>query len=137
MCGGFEQYQRTDKMLIQATKKLRDENIIKTRAAILKVDLDLGEYEAWRKVIVPLNYNFHQLHKIIQKLYNWQDYHLHEFFVYSEEKDVGGVGSFADFMHTISNPDDEDYKIMKEWAESQRFSVYDSEKIINDLKLHF
>jgi len=64
-----------------------EKDIIETRAAVLKVELELGEHEAWRKIIVPLSYNFRELHKIIQKLYNWQDYHLHEFFVYSEEKD--------------------------------------------------
>lgn len=88
-------------MLIQATSKLRKEfNLRKlepkekislfswhARAAVLKVELELGEHEAWRKIIVPLSYNFRELHRIIQKLYNWQDYHLHEFFIYSEEKD--------------------------------------------------
>ncbi|MFW6281167.1 MAG: plasmid pRiA4b ORF-3 family protein, partial [Halanaerobium sp.] len=64
-----------------------EEEVIQTQAAVLKVELELGEYEAWRKIIVPLNYTFRELHNILQKLYNWQDYHLHEFFVYSEEKD--------------------------------------------------
>jgi hypothetical protein len=64
-----------------------EEKVIQTQAAVLKVELELGEYEAWRKVIVPLNYTFRDLHLIMQKLYNWQDYHLHQFFVYSDEKD--------------------------------------------------
>jgi hypothetical protein len=64
-----------------------EEDVIKTKAAVLKIELELGEYKAWRKVIVPLNYTFRELHSILQKLYNWKDYHLHEFFVYSEEKD--------------------------------------------------
>ncbi|MGM0603880.1 MAG: plasmid pRiA4b ORF-3 family protein [Bacillota bacterium] len=71
----------------ELTEYYGEDDIIKTKAAVLKVELELGEYEAWRKVIVPLNYNFHQLHNILQELYNWQDYHLHEFFVYSEDKD--------------------------------------------------
>lgn len=64
-----------------------EEKVIQTEAAVLKVELELGEYQAWRRIIVPLNYSFRELHNIIQKLYNWQDYHLHDFFVYSEEKD--------------------------------------------------
>jgi hypothetical protein len=64
-----------------------EEEVIQTQAAVLKVELELGKYEAWRKVIVPLNYTFRDLHLIMQKLYNWQDYHLHQFFVYSDEKD--------------------------------------------------
>ncbi|TDO91999.1 pRiA4b ORF-3-like protein [Halanaerobium saccharolyticum] len=175
---------------------------------------------------------------IIQKLYNWQDYHLHEFFVYSKEKDnskcwnqseyhregykailnlaadqknfeynkyelnyeqedfkmalenevklkdvlparikyiydygdfwhhyikteeiiddyksnkptlledegtappedVGGVGGFSEFMQIISNPDDEDYEPMLEWAESQRFKEYDPEEIKSDLERYY
>jgi hypothetical protein len=215
-----------------------EDDIIKTEAAILKVELELGEYEAWRKVVVPLNYNFHQLHNILQKLYNWQSYHLHEFFVYSEEKDdtknwnqseyhkdgykaclnltinqenleynknelnfeaedfelavvnevklkdvlparikyiydfgdnwqhyieteeiiedyksnkptflggegtappedVGGPGGFSEFMRIISNPDDEDYETMQDWAESQRFKEYDPEDIKSELEHYF
>ena len=212
--------------------------VIQTQAAILKVELELGEYEAWRKVVVPLNYNFRELHKILQKLYNWQDYHLHEFFVYSEEKDntknwnqseyhrdgykavlnlamnqenleynrdelnfaaedfelaveneimlkdvlparikyvydygdfwhhylqteeiiedyksnkpkfldgagtappedTGGASSFSEFMEIISNPDDEDYESILNWAESQGFTEYDPEEIKNQLERYF
>lgn len=214
-----------------------EEDIIQTKAAVLKVELELGEYQAWRKVIVPLNYTFRELHNILQKLYNWQDYHLHDFFVYSEEKDktknwnhaeyhkdgykailslamnqenfeynrdqlnfaaedfeqaienevklkdvlparikyiydygdnwhhyletveiiddynkntpsflegegtappedVGGVGGFSEFMRIISNPDDEEYESMVEWAESQRFKEYNPEIIKTDLRLY-
>ncbi len=82
------EYFYADKLMQQKLAEyFGEEEIIQTHAAVLKVELELGEYEAWRKIIVPLNYNFRELHKIIQKLYNWQDYHLHEFFVYSEEKD--------------------------------------------------
>ncbi|PUU94565.1 MAG: plasmid pRiA4b ORF-3 family protein [Halanaerobium sp.] len=215
-----------------------EEDVIKTKAAVLKVELDLGEYEAWRKFIVPLSYNFRELHKIIQQLYNWQDYHLHEFFVYSEEKDdtknwnqseyhrngykailnlamnqenfeynrdqlnfaaedfeqavenevklkdvlparikyiydygdfwhhyleteeiiddyksnkptflegggtappedVGGVSGFSEFMQIISNPDDEEYQLMMEWAESQRFEEYDPEELKSAIERYF
>ena len=80
-------FSADERLREKLTEYYGEDDIIKTEAAILKVELELGEYEAWRKVIVPLNYNFHQLHKILQKLYNWQGYHLHEFFIYSEEKD--------------------------------------------------
>jgi hypothetical protein len=214
-----------------------EKEVIQTQAAVLKIELELGEYEAWRKIIVPLNYTFRELHNIIQKLYNWQDYHLHDFFVYSEEKDnsknwnqseyhkdgykailnlamnqenleysknelnfaaedfelalenevklkdilparikyiydygdnwhhyleteeiiddyksntptflegegtappedVGGVGGFSEFMRIISNPDDEEYETMLEWAKSQRFKEYDPEEIKSDFRLY-
>jgi hypothetical protein len=85
--GDNEYFYPNERLREKLAEYYGEDDIIKTEAAILKVELELGEYEAWRKVIVPLSYNFHQLHKILQELYNWQDYHLHEFFVYSEEKD--------------------------------------------------
>jgi len=215
-----------------------EKDIIKTKAAVLKVELELGEYKVWRKVIVPLNYSFRELHKIIQKLFNWQDYHLHEYFVYSEEKDdskwfnhseyhrdgyrvilnltmnqnyleynmyemnyqdqdfklavenevklkdvitakikyiydygdywqhyieteeiiedyksnkptllagegtappedVGGVDGFSKFLQILSNPNHEEYEFMQEWAKSQRFKEYDSEKIKAEFKSYY
>jgi hypothetical protein len=42
-----------------------EEDVVETKAAVLKVELELGEYEAWRQIIVPLSYNFRDLHKII------------------------------------------------------------------------
>jgi hypothetical protein len=51
-------------------------------------------------------------------------------------KDVGGVGGFSEFMEIISNPDNEDYESMLEWAESQRFKEYDPEEIKSDLRLY-
>ncbi|RCW46659.1 MULTISPECIES: plasmid pRiA4b ORF-3 family protein [unclassified Halanaerobium] len=81
-------YFYPDKSLQQELAEYYGEkDVIETKAAVLKVELELGKYEAWRKVIVPLSYTFRELHNVLQKLYNWQDYHLHEFFVYSEEKD--------------------------------------------------
>jgi len=227
-------FSADERLREKLTEYYGEDDIIKIEAAILKVELELGEYEAWRKVVVPLNYNFHQLHNILQKLYNWQSYHLHEFFIYSEEKDdtkcwnqseyhkdgykaslnltinqqnleynknelnfeaedfelavanevklkdvlparikyiydfgdnwqhyieteeiikdyksnkpvllegegtappedVGGPGGFSEFMQIISNPDDEDYESMQDWAESQRFKEYDPEDIQSDL----
>ena len=83
-----DDYFSADERLKEKLAEYFDEaDVIQTQAAVLKVELELGDYEAWRKVIVPLNYTFRELHNIIQKLYNWQDYHLHEFFVYSEERD--------------------------------------------------
>lgn len=76
-----------DRLYKELAEYYEEENIINTKAAILKIELELGDFEVWRKIIVPINYNFRYLHKIIQKLFNWQDYHLHEFFIYSEEKD--------------------------------------------------
>src|ERR1700687_2347858 len=33
----------------------------------------------WRRILVPDDCTLARLHKIIQAVMNWQDYHLHEF----------------------------------------------------------
>jgi hypothetical protein len=82
-----ERFYSKQRLQQELAEYFGEEKVIQTQAAVLKVELELGEYEAWRKVIVPLNYTFRDLHLIMQELYNWQDYHLHQFFVYSKEKD--------------------------------------------------
>ena len=53
--------------------------VIRTEAAELTVTLDLNGSEAVRYLIVPTFFTFAELHQVIQTVYCWQDYHLHEF----------------------------------------------------------
>ncbi|UOQ83489.1 plasmid pRiA4b ORF-3 family protein [Gracilibacillus salinarum] len=57
------------------------------QAAIqIKVSLRLEtEQPVWRRLIVPLNCTFFDLHHILQKAFNWEDSHLHEFHLYQQE----------------------------------------------------
>lgn len=43
---------------------------------ILKISLD--DTNIWRKVALPCGYSFPQLHDIIQTVFGWENYHLHE-----------------------------------------------------------
>lgn len=47
----------------------------------LKIKLNLEGYSVWRRVLVPSTYSFRQLHNIIQTVFDWQNYHLHDFIV--------------------------------------------------------
>ena len=47
----------------------------------LKIQINLEGYDIWRRVLVPSTYSFRHLHNIIQTVFDWQDYHLHEFVV--------------------------------------------------------
>jgi len=38
----------------------------------------------WRRILVPDDCTLARLHKVIQAVMNWQDYHLHEFMVKSQ-----------------------------------------------------
>jgi hypothetical protein len=44
-----------------------------------KIWLDEIEPQIWRRVLVPAEMSLHELHRIIQMLFEWYDYHLYEF----------------------------------------------------------
>jgi len=50
------------------------------RAAEFEVELEL-ESTCTRRVIVPLDYTFRQFHHVLQTLFCWQGYHLHDFWI--------------------------------------------------------
>ena len=60
-------------------------HVIQTEAAELTVTLDLDGSEAVRRLIVPTFFTFAELHQLIQTVYCWQDYHLHEFVLPQDE----------------------------------------------------
>lgn len=45
----------------------------------LRIEIEMEGYEIWRRVLVPSTYSFRHLHKIIQTVFDWQNYHLHMF----------------------------------------------------------
>ncbi|PWA07900.1 hypothetical protein DCC39_15985 [Pueribacillus theae] len=47
----------------------------------LKIQINLEGHDIWRRVLVPSTYSFRHLHHIIQTVFDWQNYHLHEFVV--------------------------------------------------------
>lgn len=78
---------------------------IMCKAIKIKVKLDLEKFHIWRSVIVPLNYTFGEFHKVMQKLFDWKDYHLHDFLVYEwDEPIINIVGSEEDFEYQMDTP---------------------------------
>lgn len=45
----------------------------------LRIDIKGTKPPVWRRVRVPVNTTFAQLHRIIQELFGWDDYHLYDF----------------------------------------------------------
>lgn len=45
----------------------------------LRIWLDEIEPQIWRRVLVSTETSLHELHRIIQMLFEWYDYHLYEF----------------------------------------------------------
>ncbi len=50
----------------------------------LKITLNDSKPPIWRRVLVPKNITFYQLHEIIQTVMGWDDYHLHQFMIDSQ-----------------------------------------------------
>ncbi|MBE1553195.1 plasmid pRiA4b ORF-3 family protein [Sporosarcina limicola] len=65
------------------------QSIFEAKAAVLKVTLRLENHQVWRRLVVPVNKTFNQLHQIIQRAFEWQDYHLHDFYVYDKAVTMG------------------------------------------------
>jgi hypothetical protein len=56
-------------------------NIIPYKKWVLQFRIELSEIEPliWRRILVPTNYNFWDLHVAVQDSLGWSDYHLHHF----------------------------------------------------------
>ena len=61
---------------------LYGEPVINCNAVVMKVSLDLDNFDVWRRFIVPVNTTYTVLHKVLQKAFEWRDYHLHHFCIY-------------------------------------------------------
>jgi len=49
-------------------------------------------------------------------------------------EDVGGVSGFAELRRILSDPQDEEYEDMKDWADSMEWKPFDMEQINEALK---
>lgn len=56
--------------------------VIQTKAVQIKVTLQLKNFRVWRRLIVPVHLTFRQLHQTLQIAFGWQNYHLHEFYIF-------------------------------------------------------
>ena len=87
---GKEDYIYPNQEFYQDLEALSGENIFSCQAAVIKVSLELEK--VWRKLVVPVNISFTRLHQVIQAAFDWQDYHLHEFYIYGEERtDISNI----------------------------------------------
>ncbi|MEQ6360127.1 plasmid pRiA4b ORF-3 family protein [Thermoanaerobacter thermohydrosulfuricus] len=80
-----EGYISPSKEMFKDLEAFAGRPIFKCRAVELKVTLEMENHNIWRRLIVPLNSTFTQLHKVLQAAFGWLDYHLHEFFIYGDE----------------------------------------------------
>ncbi|MDK2805687.1 MAG: hypothetical protein PWP67_1234 [Clostridium butyricum] len=81
-----EGYTSPSKEMFKDLEDFVGRPIFKCRAVELKVTLEIENHNIWRRLVVPINTTFTQLHKVLQAAFGWQDYHLHEFFIYGNER---------------------------------------------------
>lgn len=80
--------------LVHALKGMSDGNLFQTNIARLKVTLQLEGHSIWRRLAVPLDLSFADLHKVLQAAFDWHDSHLYEYNFYrpeDEEKVMDGA----------------------------------------------
>ncbi len=120
---GFIPYEA----MFEALSKLTGKRIYKYRAFELLVTLDLEVYKATRRIIVPADLEFTRLHKVLQSVFNWEDYHLYDFSLFADnenQKAVRLVPSEYDLQY------DEDAVLMKghtlaeffPWCKAMRYT---------------
>lgn len=57
-----------------------------------KIVLQGTPHVVWRRILVPDDYTFWDLHVAIQDVFGWQDCHLHEFEIEHPDKGRGKIG---------------------------------------------
>ncbi len=120
----------------QLKKRASDENKIDSKkianttapqlALVFKVTLNHSKPAIWRRVIVPDNYTFYELHCAIQDAMGWLDDHLHSFTFDTSSKKEAKTRLRMDSRQTISLPHpeadifdtgdkDESVELLRDW----------------------
>lgn len=83
-----DEFSHPDDQMAEDLKLFRIEPIYRRTALELTVSLLLDRETCVRKLVVPANITFFQLHKILQVAFEWQDYHLFDFKVFSNDLQI-------------------------------------------------
>jgi len=95
--------------MVKALAELTGKPAYHYRAFELLVTLDLEIYKATRRLIVPADIEFTQLHKLLQEVFGWENCHLHDFTVLDIENRrevvrlVAHEEDFEDFPNGYDN----------------------------------
>ena len=80
----FNEAFEPHKAMADALTKLTGMKAFKSRAFELLVTLDLEVYQAERRIIVPAGIKFTHFHRVLQEVFDWEDYHLFDFTLMNE-----------------------------------------------------
>jgi hypothetical protein len=75
-------------------ESLTNRGIFHIKAIQIKVTLMLNNHVVWRRLIVPTDVSFRQLHNFLQKAFGWENCHMHDFLIMDRSKP---------FVHVVMN----------------------------------
>ncbi|GHV31954.1 hypothetical protein FACS1894167_14740 [Synergistales bacterium] len=110
---GFEPRTAMFSTLAELTGK----PVYKYCAFEILVTLDLDIYQATRRLIVPADIELAKLHDILQDVFHWKNYHLHDFTVF--DKTDSGAG-----LRLVPNKEDLEYDEHAILESGHRLSEY-------------
>ncbi|MBO1005898.1 plasmid pRiA4b ORF-3 family protein [Pseudogracilibacillus auburnensis] len=87
LVGLGKKYVKPNEEMYKDLETCFGKEIFSVKAVELKVTLDLENHHVWRKIIVPVNMTFDRLHEVLQEVFGWKESHLHEFYIYGQEKE--------------------------------------------------
>ncbi|OZM56449.1 hypothetical protein CIB95_11785 [Lottiidibacillus patelloidae] len=79
---GMKNAIRPNEEMFQDLADYTGKKVFEVKAYVMKVFLHLENHEVWRRLVVPANMTFAQFHNALQIAFDWEDYHLHEFYIY-------------------------------------------------------
>jgi hypothetical protein len=68
----------------------------------LKLTLNDSSPRVWRRILVPTDFTFFDLHCAIQDVMGWADYHLHNFYIAQK-------GTLMPIIVSLPNPEVESF----------------------------
>lgn len=89
----------------------------------IKIVLHNSKPPIWRRIQIPVNYSFWDLHVAIQDAMGWTDSHLHEFYVKNEFDNYIMIGTPDDEIAKAAFPEKEE-KIADYLVKPQDFCQY-------------
>jgi hypothetical protein len=100
---GKNDYIKPNEELYKDLKALYREPIFSCKAAVVKITLDLENHNVWRRIVVPIDMTFKKFHNVIQRAFNWKDYHLYEFYIYENEVSDNNYSKLEYINHPAHN----------------------------------
>jgi hypothetical protein len=119
---GFYPYRAMTNALSDLTGK----QPYKYRAFELLVTLDLDVYKAERRIIVPADLELAGLHKVLQSVFHWKNYHLYDFTILDDggRKPIARIVPFKEDLEYDENAILIERHILSEFLPKHKNVVY-------------